>query len=314
MSRAKISNWVYVTGAPRSGTTFIGSILSTPLRVDYIHEPFNPDCGMPSVDQPFLYLRDEDSRLPKYMPDITALFEYRASLRTGYYPRDSRLKKFAKSIVGSRGSFYYRLARLNPFHNAAVIKDPIGCLLTSFLYRHFGVRPLIVLRHPVTFVASVLRLGWTPTLEPLLRQRELIEDYLQADLHELRSAGTDVVELAATQWKALHTVLLNQADQHSDWNVIRLEDVSENPVQRFRELYQYFDLPWSGHVERRVRRWTAPDNQAEVANGRVQQFRRDSRQIHALRAAMLEPQQRRRIFEITGERASRYYDEESYAI
>jgi hypothetical protein len=48
----KIDNWIFVTGVPRSGTTFAGKILSLPLEVDYTHEPFNPRCGMPGISQP----------------------------------------------------------------------------------------------------------------------------------------------------------------------------------------------------------------------------------------------------------------------
>jgi hypothetical protein len=46
----RIENWIFVTGVIRSGTTFVGKVLSLPLSVDYIHEPFNPLCGMPGID------------------------------------------------------------------------------------------------------------------------------------------------------------------------------------------------------------------------------------------------------------------------
>lgn len=45
----RIKNWIFVTGVIRSGTTFVGKILSLPLQVDYIHEPFNPLCGIPGM-------------------------------------------------------------------------------------------------------------------------------------------------------------------------------------------------------------------------------------------------------------------------
>lgn len=309
-----ISDWIFVTGAPRSGTTFVGSMLSAPLSVDYIHEPFNPDCGLPSIDQNFLYLRDNDSRLARYLPDIEALFRYEAKIRTGYYPQDSLTKRAIKSVVGSRGPFYYRLARLNPFHSTAVIKDPIGCLLSGFLQRRFGVQPVLMMRHPVTFIASVQRLGWKLTLDPLLKQQELMDDYLAADESGLRSAGDDPIVVNAYLWRALYSVLLQQAGEGPNWLILRHEDLSSEPVDRFRELYGQLALPWSGKVERRVRRWTESKNAAEAAPGRVQQFRRDSRQLHALRMEMLEPKERKRVFEITGEVAGNWYDEQSFRI
>ena len=42
--------WLWVTGIPRGGTTFVGRILSVPRSVDFIHEPFNPDCAVEGID------------------------------------------------------------------------------------------------------------------------------------------------------------------------------------------------------------------------------------------------------------------------
>lgn len=309
-----ISNWVFVTGAPRSGTTFVGSMLSVPFSVDYIHEPFNPDCGLPSIDQRYLYLRDNDPRLSRYLPDIEALFEYRARLRTAYYPRDSVLKRAIKSVAGSRGPFYYRLAKLNLLRRAAVIKDPIGCFLGAFLQERFGVRPVLLIRHPVTFVASVMRLGWNMTPAPLLEQEELVEDYLANDESGLRSVGDDPIVAAAWIWRSLNTVLLEQARHRSGWIIVRHEDLSNAPTEQFLSLYSQLDLPWSNRVERRVSRLTGAGNVVEADDGRVQQFRRDSRKLHALRIAMLKPEDRRRVFEITGQVAGEWYDERSFEI
>ena len=36
----QIKNWIFVTGVVRSGTTFAGKVLSLPVEVDYIHEPY----------------------------------------------------------------------------------------------------------------------------------------------------------------------------------------------------------------------------------------------------------------------------------
>lgn len=74
----KINNWVFVTGLIRSGTTFVGMILSIPKEVDYIHEPFNPQCGIPDLSQWYPYIGSdlvtEDMRL--YHEKIKKIFTY----------------------------------------------------------------------------------------------------------------------------------------------------------------------------------------------------------------------------------------------
>lgn len=309
----RIDNWIFVTGAPRSGTTFVGHTLSSPLEVDYIHEPFNPDCGIPSIDRRFLYLRPDGSDAELYRESIDGLFRYQVRLRTGYYPEDSALKRAAKSVVGSRGPFYLRLAKLNPFHTAAVIKDPIGCLLTAYLSERHGVKPVIMVRHPVAVAASVKRLGWSPDLAFVTGQPHLVEDHLHAD--PLREADTDTaIRASAWEWRVLNTVLLAEARRHPDWLVVRHEDLSEDPVTTFRELFEKLDLPWTAAVRRRIVRRTSGRNPKEARRGRTQDFSRDSRGLLDLRLGMLSADERREVFEIAGNVAPDLYSEDSYRL
>src|SRR6202007_2265727 len=99
-------------------------------------------------------LETGDARELALRPQFERLFDYRAALKTGYYRNDTPLRRLAKRVVGSRGPFHLRLAPRNPFHHSAVIKDPIGCLLTEYLLLRYRMRPVVVMRNPVGFVAS----------------------------------------------------------------------------------------------------------------------------------------------------------------
>ncbi|MFQ5889927.1 MAG: sulfotransferase [Gemmatimonadota bacterium] len=310
----KIDNWIFVTGAPRSGTTFVGRLLSAPLSVDYIHEPFNPDCGIPGIDRRFLYLRRGSEEAERLRATIAAIFRYDFRLRTGYYPNDPRLRRLVKRLVGSRGPFHLRLAKLNPFHRAAVIKDPIGCLLAAYLADEYRIKPVILVRHPVAFVASVLRLGWRLSLEPIRDQPHLVEDHFADDGAFLEARRENPVEQAAALWRALNKVLLAQAEAHPGWELLRHEDVSREPVKQLRRLYERHGLSWSMRVEKRIRARTGSHNPVEAKGGRVQDFRRDSTGLFERRLRMLEREKRRRVFEITGDVALGLYPEESFAL
>ena len=309
----RIRNWIFVTGAPRSATTFVGRMLSAPLRVDYIHEPFNPDCGIPGLEQRFLYLRPGREAPDPYRKPIDGLFRYQAKLRTGYYPEDTPAKRAIKRIVGSRGPFYYRLAKLNLFHTAAVIKDPIGCLLTTYLAERHGVRPVVLIRHPVAVAASVKRLGWASSLDFLRDQPDLVEDHFTPDTLTRADLSTPV-RAAAWEWWALNTVLLSEAARHPTWIVVRHEDLSRDAVPVFRRLYGELGLPWSKRVEWEIRRRSSTRNPAEARRGRTQDFSRDSRNLFDLRLGMLTAEERREVFEITRDVALEAYSEESFRL
>ena len=310
------SRWIMVAGAPRSGTTFVGKVLSAPFTVDYVHEPFNPACGIPAANRRHLYARPGGEVAEQLKPHVAELLRFRARLRTGYFRNDTPARRLAKRFIGSRGPANYRLARLNPFSRTAILKEPVGCLLAEFLAEEFGVEPIILVRHPVAFVASVLRLGWTWELDPghFAAQPELIEDCFAGERALFRREWRDPLERAAFCWRVLNQALLAQAARHPDWPVLRHEDVSARPLEHFRELYSRYALPWSPRVERLVRRLTSDANPTEAATGKVQNFRRNSGALLAHGLRKFTPAQRARIYELTREVAEPLYPASSFGL
>lgn len=310
----KASNWIYVTGAPRSGTTFVGKILSAPLTVDYIHEPFNPDCSMPGIHQRYLYVRPGSAAAIQLRQVVEPLFRYDTRLKTGYFRNDRLWRKLVKFVVGSRGPFYLRLAKLNVFRRAAIIKDPVGCLLTEFLAAEFPVRPVVLVRHPAAFVASVRKLKWPNELPDLTSQPALVADYLAGDPLLSNPENEDPVVATALLWRALNRVILDQAARHPEWILVTLEELSRDPLHWFRRTYAMLDLPWSPRIERLVQRSTAAGNRTEAGPNRVQDFRRDSAAIfqHSLRK--LTREERAKVFELTEDVARQLYPRESFAL
>ncbi|MCA9263248.1 MAG: sulfotransferase [Planctomycetales bacterium] len=312
----RIENWAYVTGAPRSGTTFVGKVLSTPLSVDYIHEPFNPDCGMPGVTQRFLYTRMGCENEPEVRSWVEQLKSYRFRLKTAMYPRDNFRKRLIKRVIGSRGPFYLRLAKLNPFHKAAVVKDPIGCLLTDYLLSEHGFRGLALIRHPIGFIASTRRLGWKfdEMLEVLGRDEALRRDYFSNGTPLVRAPADDELAKAAAVWRILNHVLMSQAAGNPSLKLLRHEDVSASPAEEFRSIFDHLAIPWTDRVARQIATMTADGNRVEAAAGKVQDFYRDSRQIFDQRLRSVDVADRRRVFEITRDIAESFYSAETFQL
>jgi len=311
-----VRQWIMVTGVPRSGSTFVGKVLSAPFVVDYVHEPFNPACGIPGLTLRHVYARPGGETAASLRAEVERLLAFRSHLKTGVFRNDGRVKALAKRLIGSRGPVYYTLARFNPFSHTAVLKDPVGCLLAGYLAEEFGVKPIIVLRHPVAFVASVMRLGWTweVDLGHLRAQPELVADHFADEPAFLARSWDDPVERAAACWRALHKVMLAQARRHPEWTVLTHEAVSADPISHFRALYEHFDLPWSARIERMIVGMTSARNPGEARAGRASDFRRDSGGLLALRLRHLTASQRARVFAITRDVAEAYYPAESFAM
>ncbi len=312
----KINNWIFVTGVPRSGTTFVGMTLSLPKEVDYIHEPFNPMCGMPGVDKWYRYISSDLYTLESkdYHQLTQSIFNYDFSLKNNVPSTDSYWRKVLKHFLGSRGPYYLRLAKLNIFHQTAIIKDPIASLLTEYLYDNFQVKPVIVIKHPVSFIASLKRVNFWPHPDKLKDQKYLIKDYFADEQDFLDQDLSNRVVAAAVFWRIIYKVLLAQAEQHPDWQVVTHEKLSQEPVATFRSLYQSLAIPWSGAIEQKIVNQTQKGSSTDARKGVVQDFQRNSADIFQTRRDSISLVEREEIFEIVSDVALKVYSKESFAI
>ncbi|GAB4523081.1 MAG: hypothetical protein Tsb0014_00290 [Pleurocapsa sp.] len=311
----QINNWIFVTGLIRSGTTFVGKILSLPLQVDYIHEPFSCYVGMPGMTKVNPYVRPSlDTEEMQHFDVLTqSIFNYDLTLPNIIPSKDALSRRILKHIVGSRGPFYLRLAKLNAFHKAAVIKDPMGKLLSEYLYLRFNVKPVIVIKHPTSYIASLKRVNWWPDLSTLAVQPELVRDYFTDEVDFLNQNFDNCILEAAAVWRAMYKVLLSQANKYSDWQIITHEELCTSPVTVFKEIYHRCELPWSKSIENKIIRLTQSKS-TEAKKGLVQDFNRNSADIFKMRRDSLSLKERRQIFDIVQDVALQIYPRESFDI
>lgn len=310
-----INNWIYVTGIGRSGTTFIGKVLSLPLSVDYIHEPFNPQCGLHGMNRWDPYVRPslDSPKEKEFHERVKNIFTYDFELRTLVPQHDSPLKQTLKRIIGSRGPVYLTLAKLNPFHTAAILKAPIGLFLTEYMHVHFQVKPVIIIKHPVSVIASLQRLGWSPKPAQVLNQPYLLEDYFAEDMDFVHHQWPDPALAIAAYWRIVHKVLLLQAKLYPSWQIITHEALSNEPVYIFRSLYNSLDLQWTPRIERQIRNLTE-HRAAAGKKAQVHNFTRSSKDIFKARLNSVPKEMRRKIFDIVQDVALQVYSRNSFDI
>jgi hypothetical protein len=309
-------NWIFVTGAIRSGTTFLGTVLSYPRETDYIHEPFNPQCGMPGIEFGHRYIRPTSEAIAchPYHSLAESIFSYDLTLRT-YNPKsDPFSRRLLKVLVGSRGPFNLKLAKLNIFRKSAVLKDPHAVLLTEYLANTFDVKPVLIVKHPLSFLASLKRVNWWPSPIEIADQQDLIEDHFKLEQSFLCQDWSTPLLRSAAFWRCIHKVLLNQLGRHPEWILITHEALSREPVVHFKHLYKTLSLPWSSDIENKVVSLTQGNKSARARSGRVQDFKRNSADIFRVNRESLSIEERRAVFEIVQDVALQLYSRESFAI
>lgn len=243
---------VLVTGLPRSGTSWVGKMLAASGQMVYVNEPLNPE--RPPGRSPGVLNASVTHRFQYICPDAespwldafsdTARLRYRflAELRRNRRPGD--LARLAK-----RGTAF-TLGCLTG--RRALLDDPFALFSAAWFAERLGCRVIVLVRDPASFVASWQRLGWTVYFHELLEQPLLVRDH--PCVEELRPlvGSQDRIAKSATLWRVARQVTDDVAARTPGIRVTSYEALASEPLDGFRDLYDWCGLPWTDHAARRI--------------------------------------------------------------
>lgn len=175
---------ILVTGAHRSGTTWVGKMLAASHQVAYISEPLNvfhrPGVFSAPVSHWYTYISWENEHL--YLPAFRKMLAYQygvlteiRSLRSG---KDflRMLRDLSTFLVGRFG------------RRRALIKDPFAVFSTAWFVQRLQAQVVITVRHPAAFASSLKRLKWKFNIKKnVLTQPLLVRDYLETYRSEIEA-------------------------------------------------------------------------------------------------------------------------------
>lgn len=301
---------ILVTGAPRSGTTFLGRMLSLPRNIIYVYEPFNLEIGIEGVDRAFVYLDDTGGlRSKKYDALITELLAGRSKFKINPWREANPplTKRLGRRLFQSGAQLQYRLDAANPLKNRYLIKDPMATFAAQYLHRNFGMQTVVIMRHPASTIASYKRLGWRYNLHELTDQPKLMERYLEPVLGGLNIEKLKPIEEWSYLWLACYTVLDAYLKQNPNMIMIRHEDLSLMPMRSFERLYDQLGLPFTAKIREHIDNHTRAGNPAGAPVGVAHALRRDSARNLELWRGIIEPDELAEIIRITKPLAHTYY-------
>lgn len=298
---------ILVTGAPRTGTTFLGTMLSLSRGVSYIHEPTSSIYGLHDVREPMLYVRGGSRGEARAKRMIDDLLRGQGTFRRPRDPEAPLLRRVAWRFMGSRVSARYHRDVLNPFRRRWLIKDPWAGYVAEWLHRTYSAPTVVIVRHPVPTVTSYQRLGWRFPLAELKLMDELMADHLQPILGDLDTDSLDDYENGAVMWRCYYRALSTFLDRNPGMIAVRHEDLSADPVTVLRDLYGRLGLGFDDRVERLVREHTRVGNRVAASGQRVHELRRDSFAVATQWRGGADPAVRDRIRARVEPEASRFY-------
>lgn len=242
---------ILVTGSHRSGSTWVGRIISKSPKVVYVDEPFNVKHKI-KKNFPFtVWFEHVSSNTPieyqeqslKYIKShgeftITSFFSELQHLKSKNY-----IRFFLNGISGKR-----RKKRL-------LYKDPIAILSAEWFYRNINSQIIVLIRHPAAFVASIKVKKWNHDFNSFLKQPELMEDHLmefKSQIESYAKSPPDIIDQGILLWNIFHSMILKYQDKYPEWYFVKHEEISKNPVEGYEEIFRFLELPYSEKIKQAI--------------------------------------------------------------
>ena len=300
---------ILVTGAHRSGTTWVGKMLAADPSAAYISEPLNvwhrPGVFRAQVKHWYQYVCEENES--EYLPAFNELLEF-----------EYHLWKEIRSIRSLKD--FLRMGRdFKVFYNGLeqgqrpLVKDPFAVFSAAWFAKKLNFKVVITVRHPLAFASSLKRLDWRFDFQDLLDQPLLMRDHLEPYRLQMRSIGSeDVIGQAALLWKMIYRSVHASCKLYPDFITVRHEDLSRDPVNGYRDLYTSLDLDYTHHVEKTILNSSSSGNPMELSRNKVHDVRLDSRANMDNWKKRLTDDEVKRVRETTEEVSQLYYPDSDW--
>ena len=228
---ADLRKSILVAGAARSGTTWLGDLITSHIPCRMLFEPFNPDL-VPEYSgfRYFQYMRP-GSENPEFYAFARMVFT--GKIRNRWVDRQN------ERIVSE-----YRL-----------IKEIRANLALKWIHDNFPEIPIIFLmRHPCAVVASRMDLGWATDsdIEPLLSQPDLVTDHLRPYMDLIKGTRTPE-EKHAVIWSVSYLVPLQQF-QPGELRIVYYENLCNQPEVELPAIFNSIGYRYEKPLTNRINR------------------------------------------------------------
>lgn len=238
---------IIITGAHRSGTTWVGQMISAAPNIRYIHEPFN-------IDEPrihplkywFEYIDENDpaerqQKIYKFIDEILG-FNFNG------------IVKDFKMIRGPRDLHRFGIDTFERSIKRPLIKDPLAVMSVDWIAENFSTDVIALIRHPAAFVASLKVKSWTHVFDHFLEQPKLmkvLEPYAK-QINDYSKNPPDIIDQGILLWNIIYYRIGQYKEQYPQWLFVRHEDLSLDPLKEYQNIYQQLDLDFTNKVEKTI--------------------------------------------------------------
>jgi hypothetical protein len=281
---------ILVTGAPRSGSTWLGNVLTLAPHTGFVHEPFNPLCsqGLCRANFPASFVHVTEANEALYLEPMRDTLAWRYSARAELRAIPTRSKPLPPRGLARLVRDYAYFEQMRRSNARMIIKDPIALFSADWIARRFGAKVVVMIRHPAGFVASMRAAGFVMNFEAFRRQPLLMEGRLAPFADEIRAAASPSPSIEANTllWRILHHHIDLLRQDHPEWIFVRHEDLSRDPMAAFPPLFAALELDFTDEVKAGLAQFTSDQpalGRFSLFGTRRRTMRSSEASVHAFR-------------------------------
>lgn len=302
---------ILVTGVHRSGTTWVGRMLSVGGEAAYISEPLNvwhrPAVLAADVPHWYLYICAENEN--NYLPAFRQLLDYQ------YHWGKELLSLRSLHDLGRMGRDGSAFLLGKWLHRRPLLKDPFAAFSIRWFMERLGCQVVVTVRHPAAFASSLKRLNWPFDMRDLLAQPLLLRDWLAPYEEQMLAClanPQDILQQAAVLWAMVYRMVWKLKEGGAPILLTRHEDLSLDPLGEFQKIYQALGLRFNEKAQQRIAESSSTDNPKELNLEQRHAVRLDSRANLRNWRKRLSEAEIEQIKALTWEAAACYYPPESW--
>lgn len=293
-------NTVLVTGAPRSGTTPVGQLLSMLPKSALLYEPMGL-TGDKAINLRFPIPGEPDFSLSDLSTFVNRMRNLDMSFKSQRRPGHKGFSGMAARLIGSRSLISYYNAKLSIHKRDTLIwKDPHGVFCAA-AGADVGFRSIVSVRSPYAHAASFKRLGWvSPVSDIYARYCLAFGEISEFDDWCVR-VGKTPYGSAALLWHLTHKPLVPLSREvNPSIYIFNMERVAEDELVAYRALFDWLGEEMPRQVESKIifRNRSKGDN---VPNStKVHNFNRTAAQANSYWKTVLTKDEIQLVEEING--------------
>ena len=300
-----------ITGLHRSGTTYVGRILSLADSIVVLHEPFNPVFGLEYAPPTYFYLSGNcsDSNIEEIIYKVKA---YYGNFSKPAANNNRLLYKMIFSILGGKQHVKWHTLKIRNFFKILpeyiAWKDPFCTFMIDYFTRIQKMKSMVMVRHPCAHYYSVKKQNWYFDIDHITRQKKLINDFgtgIPKDYWE-KAKNDNLLTSTALLWKLMSRLVTSANEANDNLLIVRHEDLCKDPTVEIDRICNHFGLKFSLPMQKYIK-ITSTSSSAEASTGQVHGLNRDSKALINIWRENLSQDQQKALLQVVGDDIRPFY-------